>query len=106
MADTYEVKITTQAQTQLQEILHYIARELKAPEAARNLLNILRNAVASLSQFPNRVPLPQEEPWRSNNIHKMPVKNFFIYFWVNENQCKVLITAIVYSKRHQIRQLR
>lgn len=32
MAETYIVKITTQAQGQMKEIMHYIASELKAPQ--------------------------------------------------------------------------
>ena len=39
MGMTYEVKVTRQALEQMQEITHYIAHELCAPDAAYNLLD-------------------------------------------------------------------
>ncbi|WP_042356936.1 type II toxin-antitoxin system RelE/ParE family toxin [Bacillus rubiinfantis] len=105
MAETYAVKITTQAEEQMQEITRYIASELKAPDAALRLLDALEDAISSLSDFPQRVALTEEEPWHSYGIRKMPVKNFLVYFWIDEDHLKVQVTAVVYGKRDQIRQL-
>lgn len=80
MADEYIVEITVQAQGQLQEIAHYVAFSLPAPTTAVRLLDVLEEAIASLSQLPNRVALTEEEPWHSCGVHKMPVKNFLVYF--------------------------
>lgn len=63
--ETYLVKITTQAEEQMQEITRYIASELKAPESALHLLDVMDSAIASLSQFPQRIALTEEEPWHS-----------------------------------------
>lgn len=38
-------------------------------------------------------------------IHRLPVKNFLVYFWIDENNMRVQITAIIYEKRDQLRQL-
>lgn len=106
MADkTYIVKITTQAEEQLQAIVKYIASELKTPKAALRLLDEIESATSSLSQFPQRVALTEEEPWRSLGIHKMPVKNFLVYFWIDEENIKVQVTAVIYGRRDQIKQL-
>ncbi|MFB6468533.1 type II toxin-antitoxin system RelE/ParE family toxin [Cytobacillus sp. Hz8] len=105
MGETYVVKITTHAQEQMQEITHYIASELKAPDAALRLLDALENAISSLSEFPQRITLTEEEPWHIYGIRKMPVKNFLVYFWIDKNHFKVQVTAVVYGKREQIRQL-
>ena len=106
MADkTYIVKITAQAEEQLQEIIKYITSELKAPKAALCLLDKIEHSISSLSQFPQRVTLTEEEPWRSYGIHKMPVKNFLIYFWIDEENSKVQATAVIYGKRDQLKQL-
>lgn len=103
--DNYIVKITSQAEKQIQEIIHYISHELKSPDAALHLLDSFENAFTSLTQFPQRVALMDEEPWRTNGIHRLPVKNFFVYFWIDDNNMKVQITAIIYTKRDQMRQL-
>lgn len=106
MADnTYTIKITTQAEEQLQEIVKYIASELKAPKAALRLLNEMERSISTLSQFPQRVALTEEEPWRTCGVRKMPVKNFLIYFWIDAENSKVQITAVIYDKREQLKQL-
>lgn len=103
--DEYTIKITSQAEKQLQEIIHYITHELKAPEAALHLLDALEKAFASLEHFPQRAALADDEPWRTNGIHCLPVKNFLVYFWIDEINKKVQITAVIYAKRDQMRQL-
>lgn len=102
---TYFVKITTQAEEQLRAIVKYISSELKAPKAALSLLDEIESATSSLSQFPQRVVLTEEEPWRSLGIRKMPVKNFLVYFWIDEENIKVQVTAVIYGRRAQMKQL-
>ena len=88
MPKSYIVKITEQAQKQIREITHYITYELESPDAALHLLDKLQDAIASLSLFPQRVALTDEEPWRSNGVHRLPAKNFLISFWVDEDNLK------------------
>ena len=102
---TYIVKIARQAHEQMQEIVKYIVSELKAPRAALRLLGEMEGAISSLSQFPQRIALTEEEPWHSHGIHKMPVKNFLIYFWIDEETGKVQVTAVIYGRRDQMKQL-
>lgn len=105
MTETYIVKITSQAEEQIQEILHYITHELQSPDAALNLLDTLENAFSSLSQFPHRITMVETEPWHDKGLHRMAVNNFFVYFWIDEENKKVQITAVIYSKRDQLQQL-
>ena len=80
--DDYEVKLTGKAQRQLQEIVRYIAEDLQEPATAERMLDSMEKEIMSLSTLPNRVALTTEEPWHSAGIHKMPVKNYLVYFWV------------------------
>ena len=48
MTNIYTVEITSQAEEQMQEITHYIAFELKAPDAALHLLDELEDFFFSL----------------------------------------------------------
>ena len=105
MPEKYMVKITTQAQEQLKEIIHYINYSLQAPGTAMKMLDTLEKEIASLDQFPNRVPLTEEEPWHSQGIHKLPVKNYLVYFWVDEEAKKVQVIGIIYGRRDQRHQL-
>jgi len=101
----YTVKITEHARGQMREIFRYIAFTLQAPDTALRLLDTLEREIASLSRFPGRVALTEEEPWHSAGIHKLPVKNYIVYFWIDEAARKVQVTAIVYGRRDQARQL-
>ena len=94
-----------QAQRQMAEIVHYVAFELYAPAAAIELIDALEEGAASLSQLPNRIPLTEEEPWRSLGVRRMPIKNYLIYFWVDEDAGKVQILAVIYARRDQKLQL-
>lgn len=105
MYKTYNVKITSQAEHQIQETINYIANELHSPEAAYHLLDTLEDSIASLSHHPQRISLISEEPWHTKGIRRLPVKNFLIYFWIDDANMKVQITALIYGKRDQLRHL-
>ena len=100
--DNYQVKITPQAHSQMLEIFSYISDTLKAPATASQLLDEIEKSILSLSTMPKRVALIEDEPWRSYGVHKMPVKNFIIYFWVKEEQKEVHVIAIIYGRRDQL----
>ena len=69
------------------------------------MLDTLQEEIASLDQFPNRVPLTEEEPWHSQGIHRFPVKNYLVYFWVDEETKKVQIIGAVYGRKNQRHRL-
>ena len=94
----YEVRITLQAQAHLREIRDYIAQKLLAPEAAKSTVQRLGTVMA---QMPKRVPLVEEEPWRSEGVRVRAVRNFLIYFWVNEAEKTVQVIAVIYARRDQ-----
>lgn len=106
MADIYEVKITRQAQEQMAEIVDYISHELFAPESANNLLDKMESSIMGLTEFPERFQLIDEEPWKTEGIRKIVVNNFLVYYCINELEKKVQVTAVIYSKRDQIEQLK
>ena len=101
----YKVKITKQAKYFLKNIFDYVAINLESPDTAKNLLAIFKKEIKSLSFMPSRIKLTDEEPWRSRGIHRMKVKNYYVYFWINENKKQVFITSVVYSKRNQVKHL-
>lgn len=106
MGNKYEIKVTRQALEQMREIAHYISYDLMAPEAADNLLDDLKASILKLSVLPKKYPLIEEEPWRSEGVRKIVVKNFLVNYWIDEEYNKVQVTAVIYSKRDQIKQLK
>lgn len=103
---TYKVKLTNNALNQLKETVGYISRVLLEPEIARRWSDRIKKDISSLDHMPNRYPLVDEKPWRTEGIHKMSVENFIVYYWVNDDTSTVWVTAVVYGRRDQISVLR
>ena len=103
--DEYEVRVTRQALEQMKEIMHYISNDLMVPDASNNLLDKIKAEIMKLSCFPKKHALIDEEPWRTEGMRKIVVKNFLIYYWVDDENSRVQVTAVIYSRRDQIRQL-
>lgn len=101
----YTVMLTKQASHQILEYVSYIQNELLNPQAARKLVKDLREAVAGLDTMPQRYPLLEEEPWRSQSIRKMVVRGYLIYFWTEEQTTTVHVVAVIYGRRDQFAQL-
>lgn len=106
MMAKYRVKVVRQARSHLQGIKEYIAFELLAPETARNMLILLSQSMHSLSDEPYRIKTIDEEPWGSQGIRKIRAKNYYIYFWIDEEKMRVYVTAVVYVGRDQKEQLK
>lgn len=101
----YVVKLTAQAISQIQETVSYISKVLLEPEIARKWANYLQKQISSLDILPARYPLTEEEPWHTRGIRKMPVKNFLVYYLIDDEQKTVLVTAVIYGRRNQLSAL-
>ena len=103
--DEYKIKVTRQAKEHLALIREYIATELKEPTVAKRVLELLKAEMMSLQTMPYRVKAIDEQPWDKLGFRKIRVKNYYIYFWVNEDRKEVQILAVIYAIRDQATQL-
>lgn len=55
--------------------------------------------------MPQRIALVSQEPWRSRGVRKVIVKNFYVYYRIDENTEHVYILNIIYQKRDQLKML-
>lgn len=101
----YKIKITSQAIEHLKCIRDYIAIELSDSLAAKRLLEQIKSEMYSLQTMPRRVQCIGESPWRELGFRRTRVKNYYIYFWIDEAKKEVNIIAVVYTRREQSKQL-
>ena len=101
----YDVKLTLHAIVQIQETIAYISKVLLVPEIARSWANYLQKEIAELNMMPARFSSVYEEPWQSRGYRKMPVKNFIVYYYVDEGSKTVWVTG-VYGRRDQLNALK
>lgn len=102
----YSVKLTPHAIIQIQETIAYISKDLQAPETAKAWSFYLQEKIAGLNTMPARFSVVEEEPWHSRGFRKMPVKNFIVYYYVDEESKTVWVTAVVYGSRNQLSVLK
>ena len=103
--DEYRIRITRQARDHLREIRRYIGMELLAPIAANNTIAAIKAEMQSLKKMPSRIHLTPEQPWHDQGVRRDRVRNYYIYFWIDEENKKVQIIGVIYIRRDQSRQL-
>ncbi len=101
----YKIRITRQALAHLREIRRYIEVELAAPDAVLNTIRAIRTEIAKLSYMPQKIQTVDEKPWNDEGFRKIRVKNYYVYFWIDEGSRKVQIIAVIYVKMDQVNQL-
>ena len=103
--DEYKIKVTRQAKEHLALIREYIATELKEPIIAKRILKLLKSEMMSLQTMPYRVKCIDEQPWGELGFRKIRVKNYYVYFCIDESRKEVQILAVIYVRRDQAKQL-
>ena len=101
----YEIIMTPDAISNLTELYDYIACVLFAPDTAREYIQRLRREVSTLELMPRRHALLEEEPWHSRGVRRMMVKNFAIYYRIDDACMRVYILNVIYDRRDQLRFL-
>ena len=105
MDERYSVEITPFAESALREIGQYIKVNLGSTQNAISTLTAIREEIAGLDVMPARFPLTPDEPWRSEGVRRMLVRNFYVYFWVDEAAKTVRVVHVIYVGRIQKAQL-
>ncbi len=105
MADLYELIILPEAQQDIRAIVLYIAQELAAPQAAMNLQEAFEETIRSLAEMPKRIKTVDEQPWKDAGIRRIRVRNYFVYFFVDETEKAVKVLSVIYTRRDQIAQM-
>ena len=95
----YKLEYLPVARKDMLEIVRYISRELQNPDAANHLAVELVNAAESVLVFPYAKPAYQPIRPLKNEYRKIPVQNFLMLYWVDEEKKLVTVARIVYAKR-------
>lgn len=95
----YKLEYLPGARNDMLQISRYIAQKLKAPQAARDLLQTIGEAIALLESYPYAHPIFRMHKPLKKETRLLPVKNFAVLYVVDEDEKIVEIQAIVYAKR-------
>lgn len=94
----YKIEYLPAARKDLADIFNYIADNLEAPKAAMDLLDAFDNVIGGLEDFPYayRVYNPLEP--LETEYRLIPIKNYAVFYTVDERKKRVEIQRIVYAK--------
>lgn len=101
----YEIIITQDAIEDLAGLRDYIAEVLLAPDTSLQYLRTIRQEIGSLRRMPARHKCVDHEPWRSRGVRKLIVKNFYVYYRIDEIAGTVYILNVIYARRDQLKAL-
>lgn len=96
----FKVIYSPAAKDDLRDIAAYILYELKNPQAAKHVTGKIRGMIRSLNAMPERYSLVEWEPWASMRMHKVPVGNYMIFYFIEDDVSTVTVTRIFYGGRN------
>lgn len=91
----YNVKITNEAITDMEQIYNYIALTPLAPENAKGQYDRIADAILKLDIMPERFRIVGFEYGRQKELRQMPVDNFSVFYFVRNED--VIVTNVLYS---------
>ena len=97
MSESFSVIYSPEAVNDLREIYTYIAYKLLVPKTAEGQINRIRDIIRSLDFMPLRYPIVDWEPWKSIEMHKLPIDNFIVFYIVSNEKHLVTIVIILYG---------
>jgi plasmid stabilization system protein ParE len=94
----YEIIYLPIAKQDLIDIVVYVMDTLNAPKAALNLLNVIEKSILMLEEFPFRYRIYKPVKDIQNEYRLLPIKNYAVFYIVNEKEKIVEIRRVYYSK--------
>ena len=100
MASKFNYCLTKKAKFDLDEIVSYFAIDLVNHQSASDFISNILNNIYQIRIFPESGFLVQNEFLQVDNIRKILVDSYIMYYKVNMEEKKIYILRIVYGKRN------
>ena len=94
----YAVAYLPAARRDLIDIVHYVAGELKNPEAAERLSNALIEGIGSLSVMPYHRPVCIPLKPLDHEFRSLRIENYLAFYWVDERERTVTVARVLYAR--------
>lgn len=102
---SYNVLMTQPAADDLKGIAAYISNEFREPSIAEKLVGKIKEVVMSLSEMPTRHSLVADEKLAIQEIRKIVVDNYIVFYTVSEKDATVTVVRILYGRRDWVNLL-
>ena len=95
----YRVDISEPAENDLRDIVRYISSKFQAPLTALRMMDAIEKAADGLSDMPQSNPSVVDERLSSIGYRKLIVKNYIIFFTINEKDKVVDVERVLFARR-------
>ncbi len=98
----YRIFVSESYHRDLENIIYYISHNFDAPYTAADLLDDVEDIILSLSTMPYRHGLVSDSYLRHKEFRKCVVKNYVIFYKIQEGNKSVLVHRILHMKQNWI----
>jgi addiction module RelE/StbE family toxin len=95
----YKLIVTKDAHADIDETVLYISQQLGNTPAALAFLDDIEKSYANIVENPRMYALCNDERLRAKRYRKIPIKNYLIFYRVEENPKTVIIVRVIYAAR-------
>lgn len=96
----YQLEYLPLARKDMVDIVQYISRDLDNPDAAGKLARELVKAAEDVLTFPYGNPVHMSIKPLKHEYRKIIVKNYIMFYWIEEKTKTVTIARVLYCKRN------
>ncbi len=101
----YKLSYLPVANRDIADVVYYIAVTLVAPKAAFDLLEEMDESISRLKDFPYSCRVYQPVKPLEREYRILTVKNYAVFYTVDEQEKLVEIYRVIYAKRDLDKQL-
>jgi addiction module RelE/StbE family toxin len=102
----YQLEYLPSAKQDMTDIAAYISHELFDPAAAEKLIAKMVESAELLTEFPYINAIHYSAKPLKKEYRKLIVKNYIMFYWIDEPIKKVIIARVIYACRNYIKLLR
>ena len=95
----YRVNITDLAKQDITKTAAHITYEFQEPTIAVKTTDAILDAIFTLEEMPDRIGLVKDERLAEKGIRPLYVKNYTVFFRIEESARVVDIVRVLYSRR-------
>ena len=95
----FKVNFSEKAAEDLAEIIRYMRDELYNSQAAENFYNAINEKRVLLRENPYMFPLYHDKKLRAEGYRFVVIRNFLMFYLVDDSKSVVTIARILYGKR-------
>ena len=95
----YKVYIQEAARLDIISIKDYIANDFQEPNLAKKMLIAIFDKIFDLQELPKRNKLLNDEPYYSKGYRVTYIKNYAIFYKVDDGTTTVNVMRVLYNRR-------